>query len=163
MFAALVVTIHVLSVFWLVAGILGRDVVYANARGAKSLETLRTLVGLGSVFEIRFVRPATFVVLVTGLLAAWLRGSPILGFLRGTGPYWLPLALLIYLSIIPMIALVFIPRGRVYRQALDEATAKRGITPALRAALHDRAVDAARTYEIVMVATLAWLMIAKPF
>jgi hypothetical protein len=163
MFPALVVTIHVWSVFWLVAGIVGRDVVHAHARRAPNLDALRTLAGLGTVLELRFVRPATFVVFVTGLIAGGLRGWPFLGFLHGTGPYWLPLAIVIFLSIIPVIVFVFVPRGRIYRLALADAIAKGEITPALRAAQQDRAVEAARAYELVMVATLAWLMIAKPF
>ena len=162
-FAAFLVTVHVWSVFWLVAGIVGRDVCHVNARRAPSLDALRAMAGVGSVFELRFVRPATFIVLVTGLVAAWQRGWPFLGFLDRTGPWWLPLSILIYLSIIPVILLVFIPRGRAYRVALEEATARNEITPALRAALHDRAVETARTYELVMVGALAWLMIAKPF
>jgi hypothetical protein len=161
--AAFLVTVHVWSVFWLVAGIFGRDVCHANARRAPSLDALRTVAGLGSVFELRFVRPATFVVLVTGLIAAWMRGWPFLGFVDGSGPWWLPLSILAYLSIIPVIVLVFIPRGRAYRVALAEADSRNEITPAVRAALHDRVVDAARAYELVMVGVLAWLMIAKPF
>lgn len=163
MLAAFVVTLHVWSVFWLVAGIVGRDVAHANARRAPSLDALRTIADLATVFEVRFVRPATFVVLVTGLLATWLRGWPFLGFLDGSGPWWPALAIVIYLSIIPVIALVFLPRGRLYRQALEDAQAQGEITPALHAALHDRAVEVARMYEIVMVGFLAWLMVARPF
>ena len=163
MLPAFLVAVHVWSVFWLVSGIVGRDVCHANARRAQDLAALRTMVGLGSVFDTRFVRPATFVVLVTGLLAGWLRGWPFLAFLHGSGPYWFPLAILIYLSIIPVIVFVFLPRGRTYRVALEEASAKGEITPRLRATMHDRVVEAARTYELLMVAVLAWLMIAKPF
>ena len=42
-------------------------------------------------------------------------------------------------------------------------TARGEVTPALRAAINDPLVGAARGYEIVMVGVLAWLMIAQPF
>jgi hypothetical protein len=37
------------------------------------------------------------------------------------------------------------------------------VTPALRAALADPAVRGARLYEMAMIGTLTWLMVAKPF
>jgi hypothetical protein len=114
MLAGIAVVVHVLFVFWLVAGVVGRDVCYRQAERATDLSALRTMVGLGSRFELTMVRPATFAVLVAGLIAAWARGWPILGFLQGAAPNWVLAALLIYLSIIPVIVFVFIPRGRIY-------------------------------------------------
>ena len=163
MLGHLAVAIHVLFVFWLVAGIVGRDTCYRQAERATDLSALRTMVELGSRFELTMVRPATFAVLVAGLIAAWARGWPILGFLQGGASNWVLAALLIYLSIVPVIVFVFIPRGKIYRQLLTAATAEGAITPALRAALADPAVHAARSYEIVMVAVLTWLMVSRPF
>jgi hypothetical protein len=109
------------------------------------------------------VRPATFIVLLTGLIAAWQRGWPILGFLQGGAENWVLAALLVYLSIVPVIVFVFLPRGHIYRRALETATALGAMTPELRAAINDPFVRAARAYEILMVAVLVLLMVAKPF
>lgn len=163
MLPAQLVAIHVLTVFWLVAGIVGRDVSYANAGRANDLGSLRTLAGLGSIFDRAFVRPATFVVLLTGLVAARARGWPILGVLQGGSVNWVLAALLVYLSSVPLIFLVFLPKGRVYRGALAEAVGRGEVTPALRSAINDPLVGAARAYELVMVAFLAWLMVTEPF
>ena len=163
MLAGIAVVVHVLFVFWLVAGVVGRDVCYRQAERATDLSALRTMVGLGSRFELTMVRPATFAVLVAGLIAAWARGWPILGFLQGSAPNWVLAALLIYLSIIPIIVFVFIPRGKIYHAALTAATTAGTITPDLRAALADPAVRAARAYEMGMVVVLTWLMVSKPF
>ena len=70
---------------------------------------------------------------------------------------------LIYLTIVPVIVFVFLPRGRLYHAALEDAVTVGRITPRLRAALHDPLVRAARVYEIAMVVALAYLMIVKPF
>jgi uncharacterized membrane protein len=109
------------------------------------------------------VRPSSFVVLATGLFAAWLRGWPILGPLQGSPIRWTFTALLVYLSIIPVIVFIFVPRGNVFQQRLAEAEAAGSVTPALRAAITDPWVRAARTYEVLMVIALTWLMVAKPF
>jgi Predicted integral membrane protein (DUF2269) len=163
MLPGLVVVFHVLSVFWLVAGVIGRAACYGRARRSQDLNTLRTLTGMGSFFELGMVRPATFAVLLTGLLAAWLRGWPILGFLQGGGVNWVLVSLVIYLSIAPIILFIFLPRARAYHAALEEATAAGQITARLRAALADPLVAVGRGYEIGMAVTLAYLMIQKPF
>lgn len=163
MLPGLVVVIHVLAVFWLVAGVIGRGACYRQARRSNDLSVLRTLVGMGGFFEQAMVRPATLVVLLTGLTAAWLRGWPILGFLQHGGVNWVLASLLLYLSIVPVIVFAFLPRARVTHAALEEATAAGQITPRLRTALADPVVAAARGYEIAMAVTLAYLMIQKPF
>lgn len=163
MVAGLMVWIHVLAVFVLVAGIIGRSVVMARAGRTADLGELRTLIGISHVFETRMVRPGTLIVLLAGLLAAWLRGWPILGVLQGASMNWVLVSLLIYLSIIPVIVFVFLPRGKVFRQALDEALGLNLMTPALRAALADPAVRAARVYEVSMVVVLTYIMVTRPF
>jgi len=161
--AAHLVLVHVLAVFWLVAGIVGRFVALSTAGRATDLASLRTLVGLGGLFERAFVQSATLVVFLTGLLAAWLRGWPILGALQGASVNWVLAAIIVYLTIIPVIVFVMVPKGRALQTALAEAGAQGQVTPALKAAMADPVVGVARTYEFLMVVVLAWLMIAHPF
>lgn len=163
MLSGLIVVVHVLTVLWLVSGIVGRDVAYGRAARTDDLARLRWLVELGGYFERTFVRPATFIVLVTGLAATWARGWPVLGFLQGAGVQWPLAALLVYLSIIPVIVFVFLPRGRVFRRAFDAAVAAGQVSPELRAALRDPAVRVGRIYEMLMIAVLVLLMVMRPF
>jgi len=157
------VVLHVLSVLWLVSGIAGRDLCWRQASAATDLAQLKAIAAVASLFEMRAVRPPTFIVLVTGLLAVQLRGYGLFACFRGEGPAWPLTALLVYLSIIPVIVFVFVPRGRVFRAALDDAIAAGRVTPALTAALRDPAVRAARAYELLMIATLVVLMVMRPF
>ena len=163
MLALLMIVIHVLAVFWLVAGIVGRDVCYWRAARAGDLVNLKTLVSLAGFFEGASVRPMTLVVLVTGLAAAFMRGYPVVGLNGGGGPYWVHAALGIYLSIVPVIVFVFLPKGRLYRVALAEAESRGEVTAALRNTIEDPVVGAARTYELVMVGVLTYLMVVQPF
>lgn len=163
MLSTWMVVAHVWTVLWLVCGVVGRGVSYRRAGQADDLAELRTLARLGGIFERTMVRPGTFAVLVTGLLAAWVRGDPILGFLQGRSGNWVLASLLLYLTFVPLVIFVFLPRGRVYRAALEDASRKGTLTPELKAAISDPAVEGARVYEIVVVAALAYLMVAKPF
>jgi hypothetical protein len=158
-----VVWAHVLSVFWLVGGILARDRCYALARSTDDLSRLQWLVEMGGHFERRMARPATFAVLLAGLMAAWARGWPILGLLQGSPTNWVLVSLLVYLTIIPVIAFIFIPRGRIFRAAFEEATSLGQVTPALKAALSDRMVVAARAYELIMIGVITAIMLTRSF
>jgi hypothetical protein len=163
MIGLLIEWIHILSVLWLVAGTAGRAACTGLAGRSDDLNTVRTLMQAASGFEMKMVRPSSLFILVTGLITARMGGWPILGFLQGASVNWVLAALVIYLTIIPVIVFVFVPRGRIYHMALKEAAARGTVTPALRAALHDPAVRSARLYEILILLVVTFLMVVKPF
>ena len=163
MLVTLLVVLHVLSAFMLVAGSVGRNLTWLHTIRSRDLATVRSYSELGDAFDTFLVRPGSLLVLLTGLTAAHFRGWPILGFLQGGGSNWVLAALALYLTFIPLIALVFVPRWKVRRRALADATAKGAITPELTAALNDPAVNAGRLYEMAATIGFVWLMIAKPF
>jgi uncharacterized membrane protein len=154
-----VVALHTLVAFWFVTGIVGRDVTLAKARGTNDAGFVAELAELAGRFERMSVRPGSLAVLVLGLLAAWARNRP----LAGSGNGWLLVSLILYLSNIPLIPLVFLPRGRVFERELAAAQAGGTVTPALASALRDGGVQAARTYELVTLVIIITLMVAKPF
>jgi uncharacterized membrane protein len=163
MIGLLIEWIHILSVLWLVAGVAGRGACTGLAGRTDDFNTVRTLMQAAHTFEMKMVRPSSFFILATGLITARMGGWPILGFLQGASVNWVLAALVIYLTIIPVILFVFLPRGRIYRKALQEAGARGTVTPELRAALHDPAVRWARLYEILMLLVITFLMVVKPF
>jgi hypothetical protein len=157
--------IHALTGILLVAGLLGRWVALSQAEQAAHTDELTTLHGLlraTSVFE-RIVIPTSIAVLVLGLLTAWSYGYPLLGSLQGRGGNWLPVSLLLYLSTVPLVPLVFLPKGRQFGAALDEAVAMGRVTPALVAAFGDPRVRAAHVYEFAAVVVVLVLMLSRPF
>ncbi len=98
-----------------------------------------------------------------GLATAIAEGRPFLGPLQGAGVNWLLVALVLYLSIMPLVPLVFLPRGKVFAAALADAETKGEVTPGLRAAWADPVVRAAHLYELGAVTVVLVLMLAKPF
>ncbi|HVG45554.1 MAG TPA: DUF2269 family protein [Longimicrobium sp.] len=155
--------VHVFSVFWFLGGLLGRAVALSQARRATELRDLEAIMRVSSVFELRMVRPGSMVLLAAGLLTAVLKGWPVLGPLRGTPPYWVFASLVLFLSAFTLIPLVFLPRGKVYRAALDDAREQGTVTPRLTAALGDRAVAMGHAWEWIVIVLITVLMVAKPF
>jgi predicted integral membrane protein DUF2269 len=151
------VLVHVATAFWFVAGLAGRDVSMTRAARATDITSVEALTGAAGVFDRFFVVPGSIVVLVAGLTAM------VATDLRLGEQTWLLVSLVLFLTLIPLVPLVFLPRGKVFDAALGEAVAAGEVTPELRAAFTDRAVAGARWYERIVVAVIIVLMVTKPF
>ena len=151
--------LHVASAFVFVAGLMGRDVVLSRARVSSDIEVVRTLTSAAGPFDRFMVIPGSFAVVVFGLLTWWAEGIP----LWGAGSRWLPVSLMVFASTIPLVPLIFLPRGVVFERALRDAVDQRRVTDDLTSALHDPMVAFARWYEIAVVAVVLLLMVTKPF
>ncbi len=161
--AALLKYLHILSAIWMVSGLLGRGLTQQAARASQDINKTTTLMEFSNVFEKYMVIPGSMVVLGLGLFTAWAQGAPLIGFLQGSQTNWLLASLVLYLTSIPIIPLVFLPRGKIFEKALTEAQVQNRVTPELKAAFSDRAVAAAHVYELVLMAVIIFLMSVKPF
>ena len=117
---------------------------------------------MASRFE-RIVISGGGIVLLLGVATAIVQGRPFLGPLQGAGIDWLFVALLVFVSPLPLVPLVFRPRGRVFDAALAEATAAGLIPDRLRTAFRDPVTRAAHVYELGAMVVVFVLMVAKPF
>ena len=124
---------------------------------------MRLLARAAAPFET-LVIVGSMVVFVLGVLTAYTRG-PAAARARSSGApvTWLFVSLVLYLSVLPLVPLVFLPRGRVFEAALEEAEAAGVVTEPLRAAWSDPVVRAAHVYELGAVTVVLVLMLAKPF
>jgi len=160
--ASIVVLVHGLVAVLFVGGLVGRWIVLGLAERASDLSAMKTLTAAAGPFE-RIVIVGSSLVLVLGIAAAFLRGQSILGPLTGGPVDWLFVSVLLFLSIIPLVPLVFLPRGRVFAGALAAAETEGRVTPELRVAWRDPVVRTAHVYELVAVTLILTLMLAKPF
>jgi uncharacterized membrane protein len=151
--------LHVLSAFGLVAGLIGRTITIAEARRSSDVGRVRGLTEAAGRFERLLVQPGSFVVIVLGLVTMWAQGRA----LTGEGNWWLLTSLLLYLAVGSLVPLVFLPRGKRFAAALDDAERQGTLTPALSAAFDDPAVRAARAFELIGIVVVIALMVLKPF
>jgi hypothetical protein len=154
--------VHALVGVLLVAGLVGRWITLGYASRMTDVVALRQVLAVSARFE-RIVIGTSIAVLILGVVTAWAQGRAFLGPIQGAPIDWLFVSLLLYLSVLPLVPLVFLPKGRVFDAALDEATAKGAMTDRLRVAFHDRVVFAAHAYELGAIVVVLALMIAKPF
>lgn len=151
--------LHVVAAFWFVAGLIGRDVVLARARRSQELGRIRELLDATAPFERLMVIPGSIAVLLLGIATMWEEELP----LWEDGTRWVTVSLLAFLTLVPLVPLVFLPRGRRFASALAGAIEVGEVTPELSAAFHDPVVAAARWYELLVVGFVLFLMVAKPF
>jgi hypothetical protein len=158
----LLIVSHALVGAVFLGALIGRWIVLGLAERASSLESMRLLASAARPFE-RIVIVGSMAVFVLGLLVTFAQGRPLLGPLQGAPIDWLFASLLLFLTVGPLVPLVFIPRGRVFEVALENAIAAGTVTPALERAWRDPIVRAAHVYELLAVTLIFVLMIAKPF
>jgi hypothetical protein len=156
--ADVVQLLHVASAFVFVAGLIARDALLARARRASDVHDTALQVEAAQPFE-KAVTVGSTLVLVLGLATMWTEHLP----WCGEGQRWVTVSLVLFLSLVPFIPLVFLPRGRRFDRALRESVEAGARTPALEAAFADGAVRFARRYEQVVVAGVIVLMVTKPF
>jgi hypothetical protein len=120
---------------------------------------MEELLGVAGVFDRLMVIPGSIAVLVAGLLTAWAQGQPLVA----PHGWWLGVSLIVFLSIIPLVPLVFIPSGKRFEGAFQRAREEGSVTPELTAAYRDPRVAFAHRYEAAAVACVIVLMVAKPF
>jgi hypothetical protein len=154
----LVKLVHVLVAFGFITGLLGRWILLGNAGRADDVETAYRLSQAATPFE-KLVIWGGNLVLPAGLLSAWAQGYAWLGLTTG----WMLVSVVLLVSVIPLVPLVFLPRGRVFEAAMGSARAAGTVTPELRAAFRDPAVAFAHRYELGAVTLVVALMVLKPF
>ena len=155
--------LHILTAFWFITGILGRQLTRAQARKSEDLAAFVTLTALAGRFESLMVIPGNLVVIVVGVIVALMGGWPIFGFLQGASANWLLVSNLILLAGIFVVPLVYLPRGKVFDKVLEEAKAQGRITPELIEVLDDPVVKIAHWGEYIGVTVIIVLMVLKPF
>ena len=159
----ILVLAHVLTAVALFCGAVGRLATFQMARTAAEVPSVTVLLRASDFFERRVTIPASMLVLVFGLLAAWGSGWPVLGFLQGGHTNWLLAALVLYLAPMPAIPLYLLPARRRREAATAAAVAAGQVTPELRAALDDRGVLVYRWIELGVLVVVLTLMVTKPF
>jgi uncharacterized membrane protein len=155
--------LHIFGGIGLISGLIGRGMTMWKAQRTADVHMVVQFTQLAGWFERWLVIPSSWVILLFGLVAALLNGWPLLGFFQGSQANWLLVSLVLFLSMIPVIVFIFLPRGRIFERALEDALRQGSVTPNLRAAFADRLVAIAHVYEVVVVVLIMILMIAKPF
>jgi len=154
---------HVVAAVVFVGGLFARQAVRAYARKADDVVWFANLSKAAMRIEDLMVKPGSIVVLVLGIIQAWLGGIPIFGFLSSGDQNWLLVSMILYFGVFALVPAVFIPKGKAMQTVLTDALSQGRITTELRAAMDDRAVTMAHRFEEFATLAVLVLMVLKPF
>ena len=66
-----VVLAHVVSAFWMMAGLAGREISFSKARQARDVRDVATITDVAGRFDRLLVIPGSMAVLLLGLASVW--------------------------------------------------------------------------------------------
>ena len=159
----LVKFLHIVAVIVCVGGLFARQLVRQHAKKLNDVGLFAAFSRAAGKIESLMVIPGMMAIMVLGVILALIGRLPILGFLQGASQNWLLVANILLIGILAIIPTVFIPRGRKFDPVLQAALAKGEMTPELRVAMDDHAVNLAHLYEEVALIVIVALMVFKPF
>ena len=152
--------LHILAVTAVIAGVVGRALIRARLVRLDDIHIVREFVGLEGHFDQWLVIYGSLATLLTGLLLTWLGHWPLV---NAGVPTWTLVGALLFLSTIPLVIWVYVPRGKVFGKVFAEALAQKRVTAELRAAFSDQVIRAGWLYEYLMFPMVLALMVLKPF
>lgn len=155
--------LHLAAAMIFVGGIFARQAVRALIPRASNVEAIVTLTQAAGRVERLMVIPGNLLVIVFGLILALEARAPILGAIQGEQSSWLLASILILILLLPLVPVVFLPRGKIFEAALQDAVGRGEITPTLREQIADPVVRWAHAAELVGVGMIVALMVFKPF
>jgi uncharacterized membrane protein len=154
--------LHIGSAILLIGGIIARQLVRSIAKRSEDPRILAAMFQAADPIERVMVIPGSIATILFGVLLALVTRAPILGFLQGASRNWLLLSNVLILLTIPLVPLVFIPRGKVFGSRLEHALEEGRITPELRSSLADPVVGFFHGFEILVLLFVVFLMVFKP-
>lgn len=155
--------LHIIAVIGMVGGAFARQLVRGIAKKSNDLTTIASLTQVAGRLDRAMVIPGGNIVLVTGVILAWMLKWPILGFLQGASQNWLLVSNILLILTMILVGSVFIPYNKKLESILQSALSEGHVTPELNAALADKKNKMAHHAEEVIVLVITALMVLKPF
>lgn len=155
--------LHIVSAIIFIGGIFGRQLIRAYAKKVADVEVFAELTHAAGRIERIMIIPGNMAIIVFGVILALISGAPILGFIQGASQNWLLVSNLLLVTGFFIVPFIFVPRGKVFEAALEQALKIGQVTPELKESLDDPVIKAAHIYEAVMLLVIVALMVFKPF
>lgn len=155
--------LHIVAVIVMVGGIFARQVVRGIAKKSDDPRVIASLTQVAGRMDRAMVIPGSNMVVVLGIILAFILKWPLFGFLQGASQNWLLISNILLIVAMVMVVTVFLPHNKKVESLLDTALAEGRLTPELSAALDDQTNRWAHCAEEIIVLVIAALMVLKPF
>lgn len=155
--------LHILGALLLIGGVLARQLVRSRIRQVADRVAFIELVRAASLIDQRLVIPGSILVLLVGLLLAWMTGAPVLGFLQGASQNWLLVSNVLILAGMFIVVRLFIPLRKRLETWIEHSEVNDNVPVELLEALQRRRLRLAYLLESLSLLVIVALMVFKPF
>jgi len=155
--------LHIASAIWFIGGVIARQIVRLYAKRTDDVQHFASMSQAAGRIETTMVIPGNFAVIIFGVIYGLMIGAPILGFLQGASRNWLLVSNILLVIGFFNVPLIFLPRGRKFAVALEDALAKGQMTPELHTHINDPVVRMAHWFELTAMLAIVFLMVLRPF
>jgi len=155
--------LHIVAVIMMVGGVFARQLVRGIAKKSDDVKVIASLTQVAGRLDRVMVIPGGNIVLVTGVILAFMLKWPIFGFLQGATQNWLLVSNILLLVMIVIIPAIFLPHNKKVESLLQTALAEGRVTHELSTALADRKNILAHHAEEIIILVITALMVLKPF
>ena len=155
--------LHITAVAITIGGMFARQLLRGIARKSDDIKSVGSLTHAASRLDRAMVIPGSNLMIVFGIILAFIQKWPIFGFFQGASQNWLLASNLLLIVMVVLIPVVFIPHNKKVDSHLQTALTEGRVTPELSAALNDKRNMLAHHVEEAIVLIVTALMVLKPF
>lgn len=155
--------LHIVAVIVMVGGMFARQLVRTIAKQSDDPNVILSLSHVAGRLDRVMVIPGSNMVVILGIILAWMLKWPIFGFLQGASQNWLLVSNILIIITMILVATIFLPHNKRLETLLQTAITEGGRTPELNAILNDRTNALAHYAEAAFVLFVTALMVFKPF
>jgi len=155
--------LHILAVTITMGGMFARQLVRGIAKKSDDVKTIASLTQVAIRMDRGMVIPGSNIMTILGIILAVMQKWPIFGFLQGATQNWLLVSNILLISMIVLIATMFVPYNKRVESILKIALSEGRLTPELSAVLNEKKNNLAHHAEEIIILVIAALMVLKPF
>jgi len=160
---ALLKWVHVNLVIIFAIGIAEYITYFYQAAKETEPRVIHEMVEAGDKIHNYLLKIGGSLLFISGVVTAWRHGVPMLGFIQGGNVNWLLVSIVLFLTYLPIMFFVFVPRHKVFHKELDKAIEKGEVTEGLKKAFRSSGIKFGHIYESIYVFVIVFLMVVKPF
>jgi uncharacterized membrane protein len=128
--------LHITGAVLFVGGVFARQLVRSRLRKTGERDAFAELTGTARLIDERLVIPGSSLVVLAGIILAWMTGAPIFGFIQGAPQNWLLVSnILIILSML-LVVRVFLPVRKQIEAWLAQAGPDETVPPEIQAVIN---------------------------
>ncbi|OGO32821.1 MAG: hypothetical protein A2Z16_03865 [Chloroflexi bacterium RBG_16_54_18] len=155
--------LHITGAALFIGGVFARQLVRSRLRKTSERDAFAELTGAARLIDERLVIPGSGLVLLAGIILAWMTGAPFLGFIQAAPQNWLLVSNILIILGMLLVVRVFLPVRKQIEAWVAQAGADETVPSEIQALINRPRLQLAYLLEEISLLVIVALMVFKPF